>query len=442
MFDDLLKETIKAFDIVVDNVTKVRGGKPSLVTRYVTTGIYEYPDALETAKRDMISQIESLGLFQHIDILFIGREELIDNWVSSYSGVESALPMQASATLPHIAGVEESYLVVAKASDYVTNLLSSPDGTIRSQIFEENVRHFLGTENPVNTKIKETLGDVDGKTRFPVLNNGVTIVSPDVRVQGNTLHLNNYQIVNGCQTSHVLFENRDGLTDDITLTIKVVETADEDVFSELVRATNSQSKVEETQFLSLSPITKRVEAYFNTFDGQDSRLYFERRDRQYVGRGIPAIRIITLQNVAKCVASMFLRRPDLAYRYPKRMYETLGATIFSDRNKESIFYAGALALYRFHLLASNRTIPQNTKRLKWHILPVVAALIAGKNVPKISSRQIDLYANIIVEKMATYNEETVEIFRDAISKFGDYESITNDRLKRQAVLEEALAQIG
>jgi len=201
--------------------------------------------------------------------------------------------------------------------------------------------------------------------------------SPDVRVQGTTLHISNFQIVNGCQTSHVLYEHRDALTDDFMVTLKVVETTDEDVFSELVRATNSQSKIEESQFLSLSPIAKRVEAYFNTYEGQDGRLYFERRDRQYVEKGIAAIRVVSLHNAAKCVCAMFLRRPDLSFKYPKRMYEDFGSRIFNEENREIIYYASALTLYRFHLLTPNNVIPQNMRRFKWHILPVAAAIIVG-----------------------------------------------------------------
>lgn len=309
------------------------------------------------------------------------------------------------------------------------------------QLFEENVRHFLGSENPVNAQIAETLNDVASHTRFPVLNNGVTLVSPDVRVQGTTLHISNFQIVNGCQTSHVLFENRDVLTDDLMLTLKVVETTDEDVFSELVRATNSQSKIEESQFLSLSPIAKRVEAYFNTFEGQDGRLYFERRDRQYVGKGISAIRVVSLSNAAKCVCSMFLRRPDLAYRYPKQMYEQLGSRIFDEQNKEILYYASALALYRFHLLTSNSTLPQNMRRFKWHILPVAAAIIAGKDLPQLNAKKMDNYAQKIIEKFSHHSTEGTAVFTQAVDIVNSLGEITNDRLKRQSVLEEMLANV-
>lgn len=438
---DLQKDARKAFDVIIKNVPKVRTGKPNITAVYVSTGVYNNPDALETAKREMISQLENLGLFHNIDVRFMGRDELVSAWVSSYSGIKSSLIMHSSASLPHISGIEESYLVVVKAKDYIDNLLSSDDGTIRGQLFEENVRHYLGSENPVNAQIKETLSQPDAKTRFPVLNNGVTIVSPDVRVQGTTLHLTNFQIVNGCQTSHVLFENREWLTDEIMVALKVVETTDEDVFSELVRATNSQSKIDENQFLSLSPITKRVEAYFNTYEGQDGRLYFERREKQYVGRSIPAIRVVSLHNAAKCVCAMFLRRPDLAFKYPKRMYEDLGKKIFNESNKESIFYSSALTLYRFHLLTSNSVIPQNIRRFKWHILSLVSAIVSGKNIPPLNSRKIDDYCQKIISTFSSHNDDAIKIFNKAVNLISHLGDVTNDRLKRQAVLDELLEKI-
>ena len=123
---------------------------------------------------------------------------------------------------------------------------------LRVHIFEENVRAFLGTEDPVNRQIQMTLSNPVAQKQFAILNNGITIISPDVRVQNDKVSIENYQIVNGCQTSNVLFENYDSLLPDSTLTVKVIEATDPDVIADVVRATNSQSKVDETQFLSFT----------------------------------------------------------------------------------------------------------------------------------------------------------------------------------------------
>jgi len=439
--DDVQRNAREVFDVAIGNVPKIRGGKPSLTARFVTTGIYRSPDAIETAKVDFLSQLAELGYFNEIDVGFMGRDELTAQWVSSYSTYSAELPMFSNAPLPPIHNIDEAYLAVVSGKDLVEKLLLTEDGNLRSNVFEENVRAFLGVENPVNRSIYGTLNNEDQSTRFPVLNNGITIVSPDVRVQGNILHLSNYQIVNGCQTSNVLYECREALNDTIMVNLKIVETSNEDVFTELVRATNSQSKVEETQFLSLRPIVKRVEEYFNTFEGQDGRIYFERRDRQYIGRDIPIVRTFPLHIAAKCVAAMFLQRPDLSYRYPKRMFELLGEEIFSDDTKESVFYAGCLSLYRLHLLVASADIPQNVRKYKWHILVLVRAIVAGKDVPKLNSRAMEVYCQKIITAFSKHGDTVTSPFRQAVDILLAVDDLSDDRLKRQAVMDEMLEKV-
>lgn len=437
--DEVMKNAREIFDVIISEVPKIRNGKPSLTARFVTTGLYKKPEALEIARNDFVAQLNDLSLFADIDVKFVDRDELTELWVGTYSGTNASLDLFSQAALPTIAGIDEAYLAVVQASDFVENLLVSTDGNLRTQVFEENVRSFLGMENSVNQSISSTIRS-DVASRFPVLNNGITIVSPDVKLQGNKIHLTNFQIVNGCQTSNVLFENRSHLKD-IMVNIKIVETQNEDVFSELVRATNSQSKVEDKQFLSLRPIIRKVEQYFNTFEGSEARLYFERRDRQYVGQELPALRIFSVHNAAKCVSAMYCNRPELAARYPKTMYEELTDVIFHDDVKEIVFYAFCLTLYRFSLLVSNSTIPQNMKRFKWHILSIVRAKLSGKSLESLSSRGVERSAQGIIDVMSQHGAAATDVFTDAVRICQSLGAVSNDRLKRQAILSEMLAQI-
>ena len=439
--DEVLVEARSVFDIVVREVPKLRNGRPMLTARFVTTGQYQRPDALETALRDFIAQLNELGLFHSIDVRFVDRDELTRLWVGTYSGVEASLPLFSSAALPEISGIDEAYLAVVKASDFVNNLLVTPEGSLRTQVFEENVRSFLGEENAVNASIAATIASTSA-SRFPVLNNGITIVCPDIRLQGTTLHLINYQIVNGCQTSNVLFRSRAALGE-VMVNIKVVKTKHEDVFAELVRATNSQSKVEDAQFLSLKPIVRSVEQYFNTYEGSDSRLYLERRDRQYVGVEVPAIRVFSLNNAARCVAAMWLNRPELASRYTKQMYEELQDRMFADSTKEAVYYSACLTMYRFNLLVSNSTIPKNMKRFKWHMLTLVRLLICGTGgLIALNSRQAEQSAQQIIAVMGQHGPATTAIFARIVAACQSLGEVTTDRLKRQTILQELTAALG
>lgn len=437
--DEVLNEARKMFDTVVLQVPKVRNGKPSLTARYVSTGQYQSPAALETALRDFVVQLNELGLFHEVDVRFVDRDELTRLWVGTYSGIEASLPVFSIAALPNITGIDEAYLAVVRASDFVNNLLLTEDENLRTQVFEENVRSYLGDENSVNQSIAATLASSTA-SRFPVLNNGITIVSPEVKLQGATLHLTNFQIVNGCQTSNVLFENRERLGD-VMVNIKVVKTQLEDVFSELVRATNSQTRVEDTQFLSLRPIIKRVEQYFNTFDGAESRLYLERRDRQYVGQDIANTRIFPLHSAAKCVAAMFCNRPDLAGRYPKQMYAELTNVIFDDAVKEAVFYAACVTMYRFNLLVSNSTVPQNMKRFKWHMLTLVREILCGGDTHPLNSKKAEQSALKIIAVMGKHGQDATDAFNKAVGICQELGDVTSDRLKRQSILSEMLALV-
>jgi hypothetical protein len=437
--DDTMIGARYIFDAVLGEVPKIRNGKPSLIARFVTTGNYQKPEALETARKDFRAQLDELGLFSDADVIFVGRDDLTKLWVGTYSGVNASLELFSNAALPAISGINEAYLAVVKASDFVKNLLLTDDGNLRTHVFEENVRSFLGLDNPVNQSISSTLKSPESSSRFPVLNNGITIVSPDVRLQGNTLHLTNYQIVNGCQTSNVLFQDRD-ILEDTMVNIKVVETQNEDVFSQLVRATNSQTRVEDTQFLSLRPIVKKIEQFFSTYEG-DSKLYFERRDKQYVGQNVPATRIFSVHNAAKCVTAMYCNRPELAARYPKTMYAELTKVLFADDNKEIVFYAACLTLYRFSMLVSNSTVPQNIKRFKWHILTLVRAIVCGKTSERLNSRAVEKSAEVLIQKMAQHSASTTEIFAKAVAICQSLGDVNADALKRQAILGEMLAQI-
>jgi hypothetical protein len=438
--DSVLSTAWSIFDTILNNAHRIRNGKPSISARFITTGSYKAPKELESAKNKFSEQLKDTGLFNDVDVKFLGRDELTALWVGTYTGVSAKLEAFSIAALPRISGIEEAYLAVVKAKDLVEKLLITDDGTLRSQVFEENVRSFLGLENTVNNSISQTINS-HSASRFPVLNNGITIASPDVRVQGQTLHLENFQIVNGCQTSNVLFENFENLNDDIMVNLKIVETSNEDVFSELVRATNSQSQIIETQFLSLRPIVKKVEQYFNSYEDCEGRLYFERRDRQYIGKDIPNIRIFSLHHATRCVASMFCNRPHLAFRYTKDMYEELTDSIFAEDCKEIVFYASCLTLYRFYLLHSNRTIPQSLRKFKWHILPIVRAILCGKTNTNLNSKKIEKESEQIINVMNKHSNQAVDVFTQATAVITSLGEISDDRLKRQTILAEMLEKV-
>ncbi|WP_338919387.1 hypothetical protein V0M98_18575 [Pseudomonas silesiensis] len=145
--DPIQRNSRNVFDECIGNVPKIRNGKPRLTARFITTGNYLSPKEFVAAIAAFEKQIRDLGYFSEADIKCFGRNELTELWVSTYSGITAQLPLFGSAPLPTIAGIEEAYLVVARAVDVVANLLVAEDGSLRTQVFEENVRTYLGGDN-------------------------------------------------------------------------------------------------------------------------------------------------------------------------------------------------------------------------------------------------------------------------------------------------------
>lgn len=428
------------YSAAVDKAGSIRDGKLELVLRFAYTGRYLNPKEIERAKEELIVKIKDEGYFSNVDYQIMDREGIGRAFSMTTAPIEAKIDAFSIAALPPISGVEEAYLAVVPAKNFVKNMLSDDDNRLRNHVFEENVRAFLGVENPVNTAIGETINSEESRSRFPVLNNGITVVSPDVRVQGLGITFVNFQIVNGCQTSNMLWLNRDTLNDAMMVAIKVIETDSEDVFSDLVRATNNQTKIDDDQFLSLQPIVRRIEAYFNSYENDENRLYFERRDRQYVGQGVPSVKIFDLKLLARCISAVFLARPDLSYRFPRKIFSdrNISNLAFSHDNRESIYYTCCLLYYRMAILFSNQQLPSDARKFKWHLMSLFSLRVAGEKMPPLRDRKIEAWCEKIIKVVINDPKQCKLMMNSCYETFRNLGDVSDDRLKRQAIYDQVL----
>lgn len=442
--DPVLHEVAKIHDVVVTNLSKVHSGRPDCLLHYVTTGVWNAPEDLVRIVATLKQQLDDTGLFNMVEFVPVDREGLIAYWIQTRNPVQATFTVKGYIPIPDIEGVEEAYLTITPAVEFVDKVLAGDDGRIRSSVFEQNVRAFLGDDNPVNARIRSGLEDPDSHDRFAILNNGLTLVSPDVRVQADRVSVTDFQIVNGCQTSHVLVRSRSLLTDGIYVPIKVVEADDPDIVAQVVEATNSQSDVEETQFLSLSPFVRKLEAYFNAFESEaerDRRLYFERRTRQYAGEEISRNRIFDIERLARAFAAMFLDVPHLAARYPTQTLKERADALYRTDHREVTYYTAALALYRLELAFGNGYVPRTYQTKKWHLLMAVKYRIGGKVVPPLNSPKIERYCKPILDALEAGGKASAPPFLEAASEIDALGPATRDRVKGQRFTEELRTRI-
>jgi len=138
------------------------------------------------------------------------------------------------------------------------------------ELFRYNPRLFLGV-NKVNSSIAATLRDQTTRDWFHLLNNGITAVCrsfelADVGSGRRLLKVEDFQVVNGCQTTMTLFENSaevDG-KDGCLIDIKVIESPGmRDLISV---ATNTQTAIKAEDAFSNAVEQQKIHELFRRFD--------------------------------------------------------------------------------------------------------------------------------------------------------------------------------
>ncbi|MBE0672578.1 MAG: AIPR family protein, partial [Anaerolineales bacterium] len=205
-----------------------------------------------------------------------------------------------------------------------------------------------------------------------------------------------YQIVNGCQTSHVLFEQAKRDDESVMIPVRLIGTRDEDVINAIIKATNRQTPVTEDQFFSLQEFPKQLELFFQTFSAPQ-RLYYERRSRQYERLAIEKTRIITQQNVIKAFAGMFLDEAHRTTRNYAALRAKVGKDIFGKGHRMEPYYTAAFALYKLEYLFRSGKLDSKYKAARFHILLASRLLAAPDPLPWMNSRDIEKYCKTIMD---------------------------------------------
>lgn len=210
---------------------------------------------------------------------------------------------------------DSGYVALARLTDYAA-FISDDSGGLRKYIFEANVRDFQGNVE-VNRAIRATLDEVEDRVDFWCLNNGVTIVASEGSIVGKTMTLDNVQVVNGLQTSRLIYETmRTKSLDDESrsLLLKIVITDDDETRDRIIKATNSQTSIQPASLRATDRIQRDIETFFI-----QNGWYYDRRKNYYKNLGKPVERIISIPYLAQAVMAIVLREPDNSRARPSTL---------------------------------------------------------------------------------------------------------------------------
>lgn len=265
---------------------------PALELYYVCCGAWNEGNNLKDRIDIECDAFKSTQNFRSVNFYPYDSEKVIVAYKELRKKVSKKFAMERRISFPPMKGIKQAYTGLIKCSEFV-GILKDNEGNMLKNIFEDNVRDFQGY-NPVNLEIQNTLQNKLEQECFAILNTGITITAKRIEPIGDQIEIFDFQIVNGCQSSYVLFDNQNSVGDNTHILAKIIEVKDDSVLDRIIFTTNRQTEVKSEAFISTKPFHKRLEDYYNSIEPRN-RLFYERRSKQFdLSDSVNKTKVITL----------------------------------------------------------------------------------------------------------------------------------------------------
>lgn len=296
------------------------------ITKASTANIHE---TVINTSRNLTDRISKAAGTRDVKFEFIGAEELI---------ALSRLPRTRQKRLQNhkviSSSAADSFACLTTIGALV-DFLTDEHGVLIRSFFDANVRDFLG-KSEVNEAIKKTLHEID-EGDFWWFNNGITIVASEIDQKGEVLTLTDPLLVNGLQTSNVIyaFMTDPAVADEIKekrrnqiLLVKIIQPSSEKARDDVIKATNSQTHIPKAYLRGMDHVHRNIEDHLKS-----RGLYYERRKNQYRIAGKKATEIVTLSEMAQALMAAILFRPADARGRPTTLLKSDEdyVSLFSDK---------------------------------------------------------------------------------------------------------------
>ncbi|MYC97497.1 MAG: hypothetical protein F4X14_21300 [Caldilineaceae bacterium SB0661_bin_32] len=421
---------------------------PKCFLYYVTAGSWtEAPDP-RGRLTDGENRLRNLDIFSEVNAMPVDADLLKAVYRELERGVVKEVEFNKTAVFPRIDEVDEAYIGLLRGDEFI-RMISTDDGDLNRELFFDNVRDFQG-HNPVNSEINHTLAASQLRRNFPLLNNGVTIVARELSRRGDIFRISDFQIVNGCQTTHILFQNKTKIDADTFIPVKLVATSDTQVITEVIKATNRQTAVHPEALESLTKFHKDLEDFYSIREADrdlPDRIHYERRSKQYARDNISPKNIVTLTAQIKSYIGMFLNEPHSHPRYYGELLRSYEGRIFANDHKPAPYYASGVALQTIENWLNSRQADREMRFYKYQLLMLLRAQISGPHVPKPNSNVISEYSLKIVdilrdpERRDKECRRAAELLRATLDKFGTRRGERNPPHRLRAFTEQLIKSI-
>ena len=399
---------------------------------------------------ELKSDLDRMALFSQINTPLLGSGKIQQYYRAAVRSCTVTIDFAERLDLPNPGDGAQAYLGLLPAGELIklltsksdieidpSGLVIEPDLDLRAEIFEDNVRDFQGTDNKVNSAMGETIRNKPPEY-FALLNNGITVITRKLKTLQRKFTLEDYQIVNGAQTSNVLFRNIQHLESHaLKVPVKIIQSEDDALIDQIVLANNSQTPVSVDQLNSRASIERNIETLFDSRPVVQ-RLYYERRLGQYNDKeNVAKARIIDRAILVRSAAAAFLNEPHTATGYQSTLLSRIenqdaseGLPILRSTDNPLFYYCAASIYYRLDLYFKTARIPAIYKPTRWHLIHLIASVSLGRRAIDLSTDKLNSKLEELINQLwddQSFNQKVADAV-DILRKSGI--PFTREALKR------------
>ena len=242
------------------------------------------------------------------EISFIGGTQLNQHYISD----KRITPVKDPVQFDILGFSTSEYVVDAERKSITAPIkareLASLQGIADQSLFAFNVRGPLG-RTQVNRDSVNSIKDPTAHKLFPLFHNGVTIICQTLEDTHDKISVEDYFVVNGCQSLTSLYENQKYLTDDLRIMTKFIKMDIPSTLSDQVtHYSNNQNGVKPRDFQANNAIQIRLQNdfllnYLNEYT-------FEIKRGEIVGEGT----VISNEEAGLYLMSFDLKEPWATHR--------------------------------------------------------------------------------------------------------------------------------
>lgn len=225
-------------------------------------------------------------------------------------------------------------------------------------LFYKDVRYGVG-KTRVNKSIENTILNRNEHNNFFLYHNGITIICGTLNedLTHNKINIRDYMVINGCQSILTFYENRNKLSDDLHIPVKIIELS---ITSPLVdRITyyaNNQNSISLKDLRSNDSVQKSLQREFEKIFGND---VFYNRKRGEALEGYDEV--IDKDLAAQLIEAVYRSSPHNTHLKQKLFGEEYFKIFSRQMNAEKIY----LSYLLYKTINDNTNLLGNEKIRKY-----------------------------------------------------------------------------